>query len=213
MKTFIGVLAEPPLPGACKTGLLAAHGPEWVVGFYAAVLRDVLDGAQAIAADDYVVFATSGIEALERQVPVPWRVVLQPDGERGSRIAHAFATLGERTVLFTGDAPSFDVGPLTGALPLLEEEDALVAVPSEGGEICALASSRFDPALVRDLPWGTPAVFETFRLRARELGVPLREVPPWYTVDQPSDVLRLLEELRKHPDRAPRSAQFLVTHA
>lgn len=205
----VGVLAEPPVPGECKQGLLAAHGADWVAGFYAAMLRDVLDGAQAIAADDYVVFATGGIEALERQVPVPWRVVAQPDVERGSRIAHAFALLGERTVLFTGDAPSFDVEPLLGLL----EEEGLVTVPSEAGDIGAIAATRFDPALVRDLPWGTPAVFETLRLRCRELGIDPKEAPPWYTVDHPSDVMRLLDELRKHPERAPRSAQYLVTHA
>lgn len=205
----VGVLAEAPLPGECKKALLAAHGADWIAGFYAAVLRDVLDGAQAIAADDYVVFTTDGVEALERQVPVPWRVVRQPEREHGSRIAHAFATFGERTLLFTGDAPSFDIDPL---LPLLEEE-GVVAVPSEGGDLCAIAATRFDPRLVRDLPWGTPAVFETLRLRARELGVHLAEAPPWYTVDQPSDVMRLLDELRRHPERAPRSAQYLVTHA
>lgn len=208
----VGVLAEPPLRGECKKGLLAAHEPDWIVGFYSAVLRDVLDGAQAITAEDYVVFATSGIDALERQVPVPWRVVAQPDVEHGSRIAHAFASLGERTVLFTADAPSFDVGPLATALEEELPEGALVVVPSESGEICALVSSRFDPALVRDLPWGTPAVIETLRVRCREHGVTLREVPAWYTVDEPSDVLRLLDELRKHPDRAPRAAQYLVTH-
>jgi glycosyltransferase A (GT-A) superfamily protein (DUF2064 family) len=108
---IVGVLAEPPLPGECKKSLLAAHGADWVAGFYAAMLRDVLDGAQAIAADDYVVLATAGVDALERQVPVPWRVVAQPDGDRGSRIAHAFATLGKPAALFTGDAPSFEVGP------------------------------------------------------------------------------------------------------
>jgi glycosyltransferase A (GT-A) superfamily protein (DUF2064 family) len=223
MTTLVGVLAEPPLAGECKRGLLAAHGPDWVAGFYAAMLRDVLDGAQALAAVDYVVFATSGLDALERQVPVPWRVVAQPDsdplgraspkGEVGSRIAHAFATLGERTVLFTGDAPSFDVGPLANALEEELPEGTLVVAPSESGDLCALVSSRFDPALVRDLPWGTPAVVETLRVRCRELGTALREVPAWYTVDEPSDVRRLLDELRKHPDRAPRTAQYLVTHA
>jgi uncharacterized protein len=213
----VGVLAEPPLPGRCKTTLLAAHGADWVAGFYAAMLRDVLDGAQAIAADDYVVFTPSGKEALERHVPVPWRVVLQSDVERGARIALAFETLGGHTALFTGDAPSFDIGPLAGVLEGVLEEDVgtetLVVAPSETGDVCALVSVRFDPALVRDLPWGTPAVLETIRLRCRELGTPLREVPPWYTIDQPSDVLRLLDELRKHPERAPRCAQYLVTHA
>lgn len=209
----IGVLAEAPLPGECKKALLTAYGPDWVAGFYAAMLRDMLDGAQAITADEYAVFATSGLDVLERHVPVPWRVVAQPEGDHGSRIAHAFATFGDgRAVLFAADAPSFDVDPLVKTLEG-EEEEALVIAPSESGDVWAFASSRFDPALLRDLPWGTPAVVETLRLRCRELGVALREVAPWYTIDQPSDVLRLLDELRKHPDRAPRAAQYLVTRA
>jgi glycosyltransferase A (GT-A) superfamily protein (DUF2064 family) len=210
---IIGVLAEPPLPGDCKKSLLAAHGADWVAGLYAAMLRDVLDGAQAITADDYVVFATAGLDALERQVPVPWRVVGQPDADRGSRIAHAFATAAKPMTLFTGDAPSFDVGPLARTLEEELPPNGLIVAPSESGDLCAIVSPRFDPALVADLPWGTPAVMETLRVRCRDLDIRLLEVPAWYTVDQPSDVLRLLDELRKHPDRAPRSAQYLVTHA
>lgn len=226
MKTVVGVLAEPPLPGECKKQLLAAHGPDWVAGIYAAMLRDILDGAQAIAAEDYVVLTTSmpsagaALEVLARQVPVPWKIVAQPDAERGARIIHAFASLFERVdgedrrvLLFTGDAPSFDVGPLAQTLGEGLSGGALLLAPSENGEVWALAAERFDPALARDVPWGTPAVAETVRVRARERGVTLREVPPWYTVDEPSDVLRLLDELRKHPDRAPRAAQYLVTHA
>lgn len=227
MKTLVGVLAEPPIPGACKTKLLAAYGPDWIAGLSAAILRDMLDGAQAIAADDYVVFTKStpssqeALEVLVRHVPVPWKIVAQPNEERGERIAHAFVTLAERAgegaanaVLFTADAPSFDIEPLTKAL--LEEgvpDRALLIAPSEGGEVWALAASRFDPAVLRELPWGTPALVETMRLRCRELGIAIREVPAWYTVDEPSDVYRLLDEIRKHPDRAPRSAQYLVTHA
>jgi hypothetical protein len=54
---------------------------------------------------------------------------------------------------------------------------------------------------------------ETTRLRCRELGLALRELPKWYGVEEPSDVMRLLDDLRKHPEWAPRSAQFLATNA
>lgn len=226
MKTIVGVLAEPPLAGDCKKTLLAAYGPEWVAGLYAAMLRDVLDGAQAIAADDYVVLTTAtptaqaALEVLVRHVPVPWKIVAQEAEERGARIEHAFASLAERfageptkILLFTADAPSFDIDPLGAGLAADLSDGSLVVAPAENGEVWALAAERFDPRVLRDLPWGTPAVVETLRVRARELGIALRETPPWYTVDQPSDVLRLLDELRKHPDRAPRSAQYVVTHA
>lgn len=229
MRTIVGVLAEPPLPGVCKTKLLAASGPDWVAGLSAAMLRDMLDGAQTIAAEDYVVLTTpvpssqEALEVLVRHVPVPWKIVAQPDEDRAARITHGFATLAERAgeagheaanlLLLTADAPSFDVEPLAKALAEPLPDRALLMAPAENGDVWALAASRFDPAVLRDLPWGTPALVETLRLRCRELGIAASEIPPWYTVDEPSDALRLFDELRKHPDRAPRSAHFLVTHA
>lgn len=228
MRTAVGVLAEPPLAGTCKRRLLAAHGAEWASGLYAAMMRDILDGAQAIAADDYVVLTTpepsaqGALEVLVRHVPVPWKIVAQPDADRGGRIVHGLESLfaraeqeeGEpaRVVLLAGDAPSFDTGPLVAAVTELGDERALIAAPNDHGEIWALATSRLERDAFRDVPWETPAALETIRRRCKELGLPLRELPAWYTVDEPSDVLRLLDELRKHPDRAPRSAQYLVTH-
>jgi glycosyltransferase A (GT-A) superfamily protein (DUF2064 family) len=73
--------------------------------------------------------------------------------------------------------------------------------------------SRVEPTLLRDIPWSTPAVLETTRLRCRELGLTVRELPEWYGVDEPSDVLALLDEMRTNPERAPRTAQFLVKNA
>ena len=71
--TAIGVFAEAPLPGACLTGLLAAHAPEWVAGLYAAMLRDTLDGLLSITADRYVVLAPDDDHAvLARHAPAPW---------------------------------------------------------------------------------------------------------------------------------------------
>lgn len=226
MKTFVGVLAEAPLPGRCKPRLLAAHGPEWACGLYAAMLRDLLDGAQAIDADDYVVLASpepsaqEALEVLVRHVPVPWKIVAQPSSDHGGRIQHGLETLLERgggeparAVLFTADAPSFDTEPVAAAVTALGEAPTLVVAPGERGELRVLATTQPPGELLRDLPWDTSAVVPTIRVRCKELGVPLEELPAWYTIDEPSDVLRLIEELRKHPDRAPRSAQFVATHA
>jgi glycosyltransferase A (GT-A) superfamily protein (DUF2064 family) len=224
VKTVVGVLAEPPLPGRCKPRLLAAHGPEWACGLYAAMLRDLLDGAQAIDADDWVVLASpepsaqEALEVLVRHVPVPWKIVAQPSRERGERIRHGLETLLERggeparVLLFTADAPSFDTEPIAAAIAALDG-DALAVAPAESGEVRALATTRVPRDLLRDVPWETPAEVETIRARCKDLGLPVRVLPAWYSVDAPSDVLRLVEELRKHPERAPRAAQFLTTHA
>lgn len=236
MKTAIGVMARAPLPGRCKARLLAAHDAEWVAGLYAAMLRDTLDGLQSLAADDHVVFVgpvppVPGEEAdhdvltklafdvLARHVPTPWELVAQKGEDHGARMEHALGTLFERgatyALLSVSDAPSFPTEPLAEAFAddtLATARDVLLG-PSEDGGYYVIGMSRMEPRLVRDMPWGTPAMIDTTRLRCRELGLTVRELPKWYDVDEPSDVMKLLDEVRKHPERAPRTAQFLVMHA
>jgi uncharacterized protein len=229
-RTAIGVMALAPVPGRCKTRLLAAHPAEWVSGLYAAMLRDTLDGLQAVSADEYLVFVapTEGGEAdtklafevLARHVPAPWQLIAQEGADLGARVEHAlqsmFARGAEYALLSGSDAPSFPTEPLEEALADEATRNQVLIGPSEDGGYYVIGMSasvsRVEPRLVRDIPWSTPAVMETTRLRCKELGLTLRELPKWYDVDEPSDVLVLIEELRKHPERAPRTAQFMITN-
>jgi glycosyltransferase A (GT-A) superfamily protein (DUF2064 family) len=209
----IGVLARAPVPGRVKTRLLAAHEGAWVAGLYAAMLRDTLDGLQMVTASAYVVLAREeeGLEVLARHVPTPWDLRAGP-----SAVDEALATLHERAdvaVIAGSDAPSFPTEPLVEALEGgLRSEDVVVG-PSESGGLYLIATRVRDPRLLRDIPLTTPAALDVMRVRCKELGLQLRELPRWYQVREPSDVLALLDEMRKHPDRAPRTAQFLVTRA
>jgi uncharacterized protein len=242
----IGVMAEAPIPGRCRTKLLAAYGPEWVAGLYAAMLRDTLDGLQSVDADHYLVFADEapdGDEAravLARHVPRPWEIVTRraasPSEAAESAVAELLARAGEGgvAVLSASDAPSFPTAPLEEALAALgaptggfeqraltggaerrpitggAERRPIIVGPSDDGGAVLVAAAGLEPRMFRDLPWGTPAVMPMLRVR---LGSALQELPTWYDVDEPSDVLRLYAELRKAPELAPRTAQFLVTRS
>jgi glycosyltransferase A (GT-A) superfamily protein (DUF2064 family) len=158
-------------------------------------------------------------DVLARHVPAPWELVAQQGDDLGARMEHAFGIMfarGASYALLSGsDAPTFPTEPLAEAFAddaLATRHDVLVG-PSEDGGYYAIGMSRVEPRLVRDIPWSTPAVMETTRRRCKELGVTLRELPKWYDVDEPSDVMRLLDEVRKHPERAPRTAQFLAMNA
>lgn len=233
MTTAIGVMARAPLAGRCKTRLLAAHGPEWVAGLYAAMLRDTLDGLQSVTADDYVVFAApladeeaSGddhaaqwklaLDVLARHVPAPWRLVPQQGRDLSARIEHAFSTMfegGAAYALLSGsDAPTFPPEPLAAACADETSRAEVLVGPSEDGGYYVIGMPRLEPRLVRDIPWSTPAVMETTRMRCSELGLTLRELPRGYDVDEPSDVLKLIDELRRQPELAPRTAQFLIAN-
>lgn len=220
----IGVMARAPVPGKCKTRLLAAHPPQWVTGLYAAMLRDTLDGLQSVTADEYLVFAAplateegekSALEILARHVPAPWEVIAQEGNELGARMEHALGVMFERgatyAVLSGTDAPSVPTEPLEEALADDAKREGVIVGPSEDGGYYAIGMPRVEATLVRDMPWSTPAVMETTRLRCKNAGLAMVELPKWYDVDEPSDVLTLIDELRKHPERAPRTAQFIVT--
>ena len=196
--TAIGVFAEAPLPGACLTGLLAAHAPEWVAGLYAAMLRDTLDGLLSITADRYVVLAPDDDHAvLARHAPAPWEIATATD------LASALAILGPSAVLARSDAPTAPVDPIIDAI------DAPLALGATGtGEVWALVVNGVD---IGNLPWRGPETATALRLRASKTGVALVELPIWPVVTQPSAVMDLLEELRRHPERAPRTAHYVVT--
>lgn len=236
MRTAIGVMARAPLAGRCKARLLAAHSPEWVAGLCAAMLRDTLDGLQSVNADDYVVFVAPAepmpgeeadddilgklaLDVLARHVPAPWELVALKGDDEGALKELALLAMFERgatyAILAGSDAPSFPTEPLEEAVAdaTLGAAGEVLLGPSDNGGYYLLGVSRVEPRLVRDMPWSTPAVMSTTRLRCRELGLTIRELPQWYGVDEPSDVMKLLDEVRKHPERAPRTAQFLVMHA
>jgi glycosyltransferase A (GT-A) superfamily protein (DUF2064 family) len=200
------------------------------------MLRDTLDGLQSVTADDYVVFVAPlppapgeeadedarsklALDVLARHVPAPWELVPQKGDDVGARVEHALSLMFERgadyALLSRSDAPSVPTDALAELFAddtLATNRDVLVG-PSADGAYYAIGMSRVEPTLLRDIPWSTPAVLETTRLRCRELGLTVRELPKWYGVDEPSDVLALLDEMRTNPERAPRTAQFLVKNA
>lgn len=221
-RTCIGVLARAPAPEACRPSLLAAHPPQWVAGLDAAMLRDTLDGLLSVTADEYLVFAApleaekTALEILARHVPAPWGLVAQSESDLGARMEHALGTMFDRgatyALLVEADAPSLPTEPIEEALTDDANRAGVIVGPTEDGAFYAIGMPRLEPSVVRDLPWGTPAVLETTRLRCKAAGLALAELPRWYDVDDPTDVLTLIEELRKHPERAPRTAQFIVTN-
>ncbi len=130
---------------------------------------------------------------------------------------HALGMMFERgaayALLAGSDAPSFPTEPLVEVFAEGTLADEVLLGPSEDGGYYVIGMSRVEPRLVRDMPWSTPAMMDATRLRCRERGLTIRELPKWYDVDEPSDVMKLLDEVRKHPERAPRTAQFLVMNA
>ncbi|MBX3228955.1 MAG: hypothetical protein KIT84_41510 [Labilithrix sp.] len=187
MSVVVAVFAEAPLPGRCAKALLAYHDPEWVARLYAAMLRDTLDGLEAIGADEHVVLANEdeddeGRRALARHLPLPWT------------LARARAIdASDYVVVATAYAPAADVAPLAEAIATrahVVADDAWLA----GGPALALTA---------------PSAELVAKIRAEYTNV--LALPAATIVDGPAALEALLEELRRHHERAPRTALLAMT--
>lgn len=217
MSLAVGVMARAPVPGACKTRLLAAHEPGWVAALYAAMLADTLEKLASLGADTTTVFLApeEGAErAFAPHRPAGWGLVLQEGPDLGARLEHAFASLfagGATCALVCGsDAPTFAPEPLAAALGRLGGASGeLLLAPCEDGGYALIALTRPEPRLFRSMPWSTPSVLRETRARAAACGLVVRELPTGYDVDEPADVVRLTAELDAAPHLAPHTARHL----
>lgn len=224
-RVAIGVMARAPVPGRCKTRLVPHLGEEGAAALYACMLRDTLDGLLSIEAARYVALAAphgegddardAGRDLLTRHLFHPWEVLAQEGPDLGARLRAGFEALmrdADTVVLTSTDSPSFPTEPLAETLAALAEGE-IVMGPCEDGGYYLVGARRPSPevldALFCEIPWSTPEVMETTRARVARVGARIVEVPTWYDVDEGEDYTRLVEELKRHPERAPRTAAGL----
>ncbi|AKV04458.1 Glycosyltransferase [Labilithrix luteola] len=213
MRLAIAVMARAPIPGRCKTRLLAHHPAEWVAELQRAMLEDTLARLAALPAAVRIVFVAPSeghdVQELVRpSLPRGWTTALQKGEDLGARLSHAmrelFATdAGARAVIVGTDCPH---------LPLFDptlEEDVLVG-PADDGGYYLVAPRVAESRLFHDVAWSTSHVLTQTLRRCAELGLSVRELSRSYDVDEPADLERLAVALRDAPELAPRTARVLA---
>ena len=71
--------------------------------------------------------------------------------------------------------------------------------PTGDGGYWTLAAGAYQPALVRDIDWDAPDVYDQTFQRAAEAGLTVCPLPAWHDVDLPEDVDALRRRLRDLP--------------
>lgn len=190
--------ARSPALGEVKTRLLPACTPAEALALHRAMTDDSIErlGLACAGLASFFV-AWSGHPAA---APLPSGAVVerQARGDLGARMAQ---TVRRRTdegfgavALVGSDTPHLPTARLREAFAALDSADA-VAGPADDGGYYLLAVRAPHPALFAGIPWGTSAVLEATRERARQAGLSLRELAPWYDVDTPRDLERLRADL------------------
>lgn len=198
-----------PRPGHAKTRLAPALGPEGAARLYRAFLDDTVELARASGVEQVELWLADrpeeadGIAARHPQL----RLRRQAGDELGSRLRHAFETAFregvERAAAVGTDHPTLPPDRIRTAFRAVRDADAALGPSPDGGyHLLAVRRAAWPgaEALFREIPWSTGEVAAMTRRRAREAGLALRELEPWYDVDEPAE----LERLRR--DAAPDTA-------
>ncbi|MFY9688208.1 MAG: TIGR04282 family arsenosugar biosynthesis glycosyltransferase [Pseudolabrys sp.] len=193
----IVILANAPIPGFAKTGLIPAIGAH-----AAAVLQERLTErtvATAFAADIGPVTLCCTPDATHDtflKMVARMKITLrpQPQGDLGARMQAAVAGSASPVLLIGTDCPALTEAHLRSAATALREGNDVVLIPAEDGGYVLLGMRKVQPALFSNIVWGGSTVLAQTRARIVEQRLMLVERPPLWSVDTEIDLARLERE-------------------
>jgi glycosyltransferase A (GT-A) superfamily protein (DUF2064 family) len=211
-------MAKAPRAGEAKTRLQPAVSADQAACLGAAFLQDMTANLRLAASlapiVPYVGFAPAGTEALFDGLLAPGTGMLLADGtppapagvERFGRcLLHAIRSLlalgHTAACVLNADSPTLPTRLLLQAHAILSEPgDRLVMGAADDGGYYLLGMKRAHAHVLADIDWSTERVAEQTRQRARQANLPLIELDPWYDVDDPESLNRLVEDLSGPPN-------------
>jgi rSAM/selenodomain-associated transferase 1 len=198
----VGIFCKTPAAGFSKTRLSPPLNPEDCSAISACFIRDLADTIHSLGGNvaHYAIYTPAGTEpALSDLLPSSFRLMLQCDGEFGTRLSHAVSNLLQAghagAILVNADSPTLPAPILQAAIDALLREDAVVLSPSFDGGYTLVGLSRPHPEVFARIPWSTPQVHHLTMQRAAEIDVPVINVPGWYDVDDDQTLQMLRAEL------------------
>jgi uncharacterized protein len=223
------IFCKTPTAGLSKTRLSPPLGEAECAILSACFIRDVSTTIGALAGEGgvtgYAAYTPVGSEpALRRLLPPGFRLIAQSEGAFGERLFDATAKLLSAghagAILINSDSPTLPLSILRAAADAVRREDNVVLGPALDGGYTLIGLSRPHARMFADIPWSTPQVYARTVERARELGLPVVNVPQWYDIDDAESLHMLEAEFAgEHPAfaspevvgaRAPATRQFFA---
>jgi hypothetical protein len=190
------VFVKHPSPGAVKTRLAAAVGPEAAARLYRRIAERVLEATTPREGEyERLVFFDPPEALAEMRAWLPGvRLLAQAAGDLGARMADAFARAflrgAERVVLVGTDAPAVARERVMEALSALDAADVVIG-PAEDGGYYLLALREPRPGLFAGVAWSTRSVRAQTLARAAAASLSVRELAPLRDVDTLEDLRTL----------------------
>ena len=198
----IAIVCKTPMPGKSKTRLSPPLRPEECAAISRCFLRDLSQTIQSLAEGGDVagvaVYTPLGSEAeLRRLLPDAFHLTAQGEGGLGDRLFKATTDLLDAgyagAVLVNSDSPTLPKEILREAADAVRQGDNVVLSPAFDGGYMLVGLSRPHRQLFDRISWSTREVYRQTLERARDIGLPVVNVPGWYDVDD-AESFRMLED-------------------
>lgn len=215
LRPAIIVMVKAPRAGAVKTRLVPALNSDDAATLAACFACDVVTQARRIAtriqgARVIVAYAPddaqatlepllAGAAAQDFNTPLAWHAQRgQNLGERLANVCHDAFAAGRAPVVIVGtDSPTLAPAHVESALRRLVRGDCDLCIGgTDDGGYYLIGLRAHAPAIFQNIEWSTARVYGQTLHRAARLGLRACELPRWYDVDEPGDLLRLREEFR-----------------
>jgi rSAM/selenodomain-associated transferase 1 len=201
----VAIICKTPAAGKSKTRLSPPLRPDECAAISRCFIRDLAHTIDTLAADGDVVacavYTPLGSEdELRRLLPNGFRLTLQSEGDLGARLLQGTADLLDAgfggAILVNSDSPTLPRSILRAAVDAVRGGDNVVLSPAFDGGYTLIGLSRPHRRLFDNMPWSTAEVYRLTVQRARDIGLPVVNVPGWYDVDDAASFAMLEDELR-----------------
>jgi hypothetical protein len=185
IQATLAVIAKAPAPGRCKTRLCPPLSPAQAARVAEAALVDTLAAINRTPVAHRAVVLDGP--------PGPWlgpglEVIPQRGDGLDERLASAFDDVSGPLMIVGMDTPQVSPALLGQALRALESADAVLGPAADGG-YWGIGLRHGDPRAVIAVPMSSCDTLAAQRLRLRQLGLRVAELPTLRDVDTYEDAL------------------------
>lgn len=213
------VFTRYPEPGATKTRLIPALGPEGAAELQRSMTEHVVAMARRVGVASLEVRYTGATaEAMQEWLGSGPSYADQGEGDLGDRMRRAFeeayAAGHERVVIIGIDCPEVGEGVIRGAFEALRKSAVVLGPATDGGYYLIGVrrddSTRVFPGVFDGIEWGTETVLAQTRAALDAAGASARLLAPLDDVDRPDDLDAWDRARGKHENGASRPAISVI---
>jgi rSAM/selenodomain-associated transferase 1 len=209
------MVAKEPVPGICKTRLCPPLTASDATDLYHGFVTDLVGKLRDLGAPGL----TTGIaytpdDALAYfEGEAPGLLLLPQEGaDLGERLCgiarRSLKQPCDMVVIMSSDSPTIPSHLLLSAFDRLRESDVVLGPCFDGGYYL-IGLSTFSPQLFERITWSTDQVLLQTVDRAREAGLSVSLLPPWYDVDTVEDLTQLTIDALGSESETPATAAVL----